>query len=379
MAKMDIPPGWVHQAYRYEVDRHVRYPTIASHEGASRFAWNWGLALVESQLQARNVYRVLAIRSGASMAEAEKWAKDMVPVAWSRQALRRIWNEEKELICARSEEERAVAAENVAARQVFETLALRQGATRTEARNFANKTVPRTGWWAENSKETYSCAFEALERAFANYFDSVAGSRRGARVGRPRYKSRRGRQSESFADSLGNGCLDRARGRQQSPDRADQGRSHVGQHRRHHRRCRHVPGYLVGAPWCCNKEGIPQLGVGREKIMRGQGLWRRPSRPRPPTSAYLQTTVRTRTPLRLPARHSSVPGLPEGSGHQVAGASVEARRSLLKDRLALRGPRRCLGVPRPCSGCGASAGAATGISLLLHSTGSKRESMSPAR
>jgi len=203
MAKIDIPPDWFHQAYRYEVDQPVRHPTIPSHEGAKRFAWNWGLALLESQLQARNVYRVLAIRSGASVVEAEKWAKTslterVVPVAWSKAALRRIWNDEKDLICARFEEEKTVAAENIAARQVFETLALRQGATAAEARNFADRTVPGTGWWVENSKEAYSSGFEALDSALTNYVDSAKGRRKGARVGWPHYKGRRGRQSVSF-------------------------------------------------------------------------------------------------------------------------------------------------------------------------------------
>lgn len=198
MVKIDISPGWVHQAYRYEVDQPVRHPMIPSHEGAKRFAWNWGLALVESQMQARNVYRVLAIRSGASVTEAEKWAKTMVPVPWSKARLRHIWNDEKDLITSRSEEEKAAAAESIVARQVFENLAVRQGATAKEARNFADRTVPDTGWWPENSKEAYSSAFEALATALTNYVDSAKGRRKGARVGWPHYKGRRGRQSVSF-------------------------------------------------------------------------------------------------------------------------------------------------------------------------------------
>jgi len=180
MAKIDIPPGWFHQAYRYEVDQPVCYPTIPSHEGAKRFAWNWGLALVESQVQARNVYRVLAIRSGASVTEADKWARTMVPIAWSKARLRRTWNDEKDLACARSEEEKSAAVENIAARQVFENLvfenlAVRQGATATEARNFADRTVSGTGWWTEGSKEVYSSAFDASASALTNYVGSAKG------------------------------------------------------------------------------------------------------------------------------------------------------------------------------------------------------------
>ena len=198
MAKIDLPPGWVHQAYRFEVDRPVRHPAIASHEGAKRFAWNWGLGLVEEHLRARAAYRVLALRSGASISEADEWAKLMVPVPWKLAQLRKIWNDEKDLVTARSDSERAAASEHIHARRVYETLALRQGATAKEACRFADKVVPGVGWWSENSKEAYSSGFEALAQAFTNYSDSASGKRKGPRVGWPRHKGRRGRQSVSF-------------------------------------------------------------------------------------------------------------------------------------------------------------------------------------
>jgi putative transposase len=198
MAKIDLPRGWVHQAYRFEVDRPVRHPTIASHEGAKRFAWNWGLGLVEEHLRARAAYRVLALRSGASIPEADEWAKLMVLVPWKLAQLRKIWNDEKDLVSARSDGERAAASEHIRARRVYETLAIRQGAPAKEARRFADKVVPGVGWWSENSKEAYSSGFEALAQAFTNYFDSASGKRKGPRVGWPRHKGRRGRQSVSF-------------------------------------------------------------------------------------------------------------------------------------------------------------------------------------
>jgi len=153
MGRLEIPPGWVCQAYRFEVDRPSRHRSISSHEGARRFAWNWGLGLVESQLHARSTYRVLALRQGATAEEATAWAREMAPVPWSLPALRRIWNQEK------------------------------------------NDIAP---WWAENSKECYSAAFEALGAAFKNYFDSRSGTRSGSRVGWPKYKRRGGRQSVAF-------------------------------------------------------------------------------------------------------------------------------------------------------------------------------------
>ena len=54
-------------------------------------------------------------------------------------------------------------------------------------------------WWAENSKEAYSSAFEALSRAFHDHFASRDGTRKGPYVGWPRYKKRSGRQSVSFS------------------------------------------------------------------------------------------------------------------------------------------------------------------------------------
>ncbi|MHB8295212.1 MAG: hypothetical protein ACYDH5_11445 [Acidimicrobiales bacterium] len=202
MPKIDLPDGWVHQAYCFEVDRPTSTPAISSHQGARRYAWNWGLNLVEEQSMARGAYRLLALRQGASMSEADQWAKTMVPVPWTKEALRRTWNEAKDLACAKSEDEAGQAADDIAARKVLMGLATRQGASRTEARDFAYMVVPQTGWWQQNSKEACSSAFEALGQAFKNYFDALSGKRKGAGVGWPRYKSRRGRQSVSFTTGV---------------------------------------------------------------------------------------------------------------------------------------------------------------------------------
>ena len=198
MAKIDLPDGSAHQAYRFEVDRPTGTPAIASHEGARRYAWNWGLSLVEEQTKARDAYRLLALRQGARTAEADQWAKAMVAVPWSKEALRRIWNEEKDLACAKSEDAAEQARADIAARKVLMELAIRQGASASMARDFAYKAVPQSGWWSASSKECYSSAFEALGTAFSNYFDSLSGKRKSAGVGWPRHKGRRGRQSVGF-------------------------------------------------------------------------------------------------------------------------------------------------------------------------------------
>src|SRR5919108_5121274 len=137
------------QAYRFELDpSNAMGALLASHAGAARFCFNWGLAEVESRLEARRVLTVVAIRQGASVAEAEGWAAGVVgPIPWSLPALRREWNRAK------------------------------------------GEVAP---WWRENSKEAYSSGLDALARALTSYFDSRDGTRRGRRVGWPKPKRRHG-------------------------------------------------------------------------------------------------------------------------------------------------------------------------------------------
>ena len=115
----------VTQAYRFALDpTPAQRRGLASHCGAARFAYNWGLTLVKARLDDR--------------AEA---ADTKVP--WTLPALRKEWNQVK----------RDVAP-----------------------------------WWAENSKEAYSSGLDALAGALANFSDSKQGRRQGGRVGFPRFK-----------------------------------------------------------------------------------------------------------------------------------------------------------------------------------------------
>ena len=200
MSGFKVPEGWCASAYKFCLDDGERAdPAEASHLGAKRFAKKWGLRLVEDQLHARNAYRVLALRQGANAKDADNWARAMVPVPWSKAAMRRIWNDELDLVTARNDAEREAAAENIHARAVLEVLALRQGARATEARNYADRVVPSVGWWEANSKEAYSSGFEAASLALKNYFQSKEGTRKGAQVGWPRRPRKyRGRQSVGF-------------------------------------------------------------------------------------------------------------------------------------------------------------------------------------
>ena len=140
------------QAFRFELapNNKVR-SALASHAGAARFAFNWGLALVTERLEARRALTTLALRQGASPAEAAVWAADLVgPVPWALPALRREWNRAKHQVAP---------------------------------------------WWAENSKEAYNSGLDALARSLKSFFDGRSGKRKGGRAGWPRFKKRHGRRS----------------------------------------------------------------------------------------------------------------------------------------------------------------------------------------
>jgi putative transposase len=121
----------VHQAYRFALDpTPAQQRALASHAGAARFAFNWGLALVKARLEER--------AAGAG--------KDVV-VPWSLAALRREWNQAKHAVAP---------------------------------------------WWSANSKEAYSLGLDALARGLQGFSASKTGRRAGPRIGFPRFK-RKGR------------------------------------------------------------------------------------------------------------------------------------------------------------------------------------------
>jgi putative transposase len=141
----------VHQAYRFELDpNNLARSALASHAGAARFAYNWGLATVIGRLDAGRALSILALRQGASAAEANSWANELLgPLPWSLPALRKAWNQAKEGVAP---------------------------------------------WWAQNSKEAYNSGLDALARALKAFFDSRSGKRR-RRVGFPHFKRKGSRRS----------------------------------------------------------------------------------------------------------------------------------------------------------------------------------------
>jgi putative transposase len=116
----------VTQAYRYALDPTPRQQgALASHCGAARFAYNWGLDLVKQRLDQRAT-------SGS------------VEVPWTLAALQREWNRAKPSVAP---------------------------------------------WWAENSKEAYKSGLDALARALKNWSDSKAGRRAGRPMSFPRSRA----------------------------------------------------------------------------------------------------------------------------------------------------------------------------------------------
>jgi putative transposase len=115
----------VTQAYRFALDpATAQRRTLASHCGAARVAYNWGLDLVKLRL-------------------SEHRADPTVQVPWTLPELRREWNRAK------------------------------------------HEVAP---WWRENSKEAYSSGLDGLARALRNWSDSRSGHRKGCTMGFPKWK-----------------------------------------------------------------------------------------------------------------------------------------------------------------------------------------------
>ena len=115
------------QAYRFAIDpTRCQQRSLASHAGAARFAYNWGLRLVQDRLEQRRT-------------------DPTVQVPWTLPDLRWEWNRAK------------------------------------------HEVAP---WWAENSKEAYSSGLDGLARALKNWGDSKTGRRKGRPVGFPRFKKK---------------------------------------------------------------------------------------------------------------------------------------------------------------------------------------------
>ena len=124
-----IPDGWVARGFRFEVAPTApgQPSKIAQAFGARRFAYNWALAQVRANLDARVDDPAVA------------------PLAWNAYALRRQWNQAKHQVAP---------------------------------------------WWRAASKEAYASGIADLVAALGNWSAAKQGRRAGRRVGFPRFKAR---------------------------------------------------------------------------------------------------------------------------------------------------------------------------------------------
>ncbi len=121
------PSGWTVTGASFEVQWPKAPPLVRSHFGARRYAFNWALAQVKADLDAKQ-------------ADPEHQS-----VPWTLEALRRRWNQVKDQVAP---------------------------------------------WWAENSKECYASGIADLVQALGNWSTSQQGQRKGRKVGFPKFKSR---------------------------------------------------------------------------------------------------------------------------------------------------------------------------------------------
>jgi IS605 OrfB family transposase len=123
-------------AYRYALDpTPTQDRALRAHAGAARVAFNWGLARVKAVLDQRAAERTYGI-AGDGLTPS---------MSWSLYSLRRDWNAAKEVVAP---------------------------------------------WWRECSKEAFNTGLDQLARALQNWQSSRTGTRKGNRVGFPRFKSK---------------------------------------------------------------------------------------------------------------------------------------------------------------------------------------------
>jgi putative transposase len=127
--KYQVPEGWVARGWRFEVETTTAAQRclIAQHFGARRFAYNWTLAQIKANLDARAA------------------DPSVPPLDWDLPTLRRAWNQAKAEVAP---------------------------------------------WWRSSSKEAYASGIADLVTGLNNWSASKHGHRAGRRVGFPRFKAR---------------------------------------------------------------------------------------------------------------------------------------------------------------------------------------------
>lgn len=133
------------QGFTFALDPTARQEqALRSHCGAQKFAYNWVVGKVRANLEQREAERSYGI--------PEEQLVEYVP--WNAYDLRKQWNQVKPVVAP---------------------------------------------WWAENSKEAYASGIANATTALQNFAASKAGTRKGKRVGFPRFKNRRSTPSCHFS------------------------------------------------------------------------------------------------------------------------------------------------------------------------------------
>jgi putative transposase len=127
--RYQVPTGFIARGWRFEVETPTPWQRslVQQHFGARRFAYNWALAQVRANLNARMV------------------DPSLQPLAWDLPTLRRAWNQAKAEVAP---------------------------------------------WWPCCSKEAYASGIADLVAALNAWSASKHGRRAGSRVGFPRFKAR---------------------------------------------------------------------------------------------------------------------------------------------------------------------------------------------
>ena len=136
-----LPTGWTTTAAKFEVQwpsAPEQRSVIRSHFGARRRAFNWALDRIKADMDAANL------------------DPEHVSVPWELSTLRKEWNQVKDQVAP---------------------------------------------WWSENSKECYASGIADVVTALNNWKSSKDGTRKGKRVGFPKFKSVRKASPPFVSDS----------------------------------------------------------------------------------------------------------------------------------------------------------------------------------
>lgn len=152
------------RAYKVCLDPNAeQLNKMTSFAGASRWAYNYALDI---KLKAQDLWfqvRDEALQSGLSEKDARKKASGAYKVPNYMGMATDYWTRERDTVCARIDEE-------------------------------TGELVP---WWSKVVRRVFVAGFQDADTSFKNWMDSLAGKRKGRKVGKPRFHTK-GKSINSF-------------------------------------------------------------------------------------------------------------------------------------------------------------------------------------